>query len=242
MLLTGSRLSGEFECGCFASVSPLRTQTMSQVVPAAFTFRFSFPIQQVPSLPKSGKRLLALSEECRVPWPGESLLGPVAGELDLRAAWNARGLAISLDVRGKSSTSKFKRVDEFNGLQVWIDTRDTHTIHRANRFCHWFHIVPTANGQAAEVRALQIPRAVEDASLDHADQCLVACETRADGYLMEAWLPAAALNGFDAETCPRLGFYALLKDPEFGEVPLTIASEFPFSTDPSLWQTLELKP
>lgn len=213
---------------------------MNQVVPAALTFRFAFPVCQVPALPKSGKRLLALSEDCRVPWPGEALIGPAAGTLDLRMAWNPRGLGISLDVSGRTPAAKFSRVDDSEGLQVWIDTRDTQTIHRANRFCHWFHIVPATGKRIPEVRGMVIPRAVEDAPLNHVDECVTTCEVRPDGYLIEAWLPAAALQGFDVETCPRLGFFALLKDPEFGDVPLTVSTEFPFATDPSLWQTLEL--
>ncbi len=37
-------------------------------------------------------------------------------------------------------------LDSSDGLRVWIDTRDTHNIHRASRFCHQFVFLPTGGG------------------------------------------------------------------------------------------------
>ncbi len=57
---------------------------------------------------------------------------------------------------------------------------------------------------------------------------------------MEAFLPAAVLNGFDAEQNPRLGFYYVVKDTELGEQVLNVGADFPYWEDPSLWSVLEL--
>lgn len=60
------------------------------------------------------------------------------------------------------------------------------------------------------------------------------------GYRLETFLPAAALNGFDPEEHPRLGFFYAVRDLEHGEQTLSVGTEFPFADDPSLWATLEL--
>ena len=65
-------------------------------------------------------------------------------------------------------------------------------------------------------------------------------DIRDDGYLLEAWLPAESLTGFDPETHRQLGFYLVVRDAELGEQFLTVGREFPFEYDPSLWQVLEL--
>ena len=73
-----------------------------------------------------------------------------------------------------------------------------------------------------------------------ASLAIVGCATAPDGYLLEAWIGAEALSGFEPESNPRLGFYYCLRDAELGEQFLAVGREFPFAHDPSLWATLEL--
>ncbi len=61
-----------------------------------------------------------------------------------------------------------------------------------------------------------------------------------DGYLLEAWLPAKVLTGYEPAAQPQLGFYYHLQDAELGRQFLTVGQEFPFEQDPSLWSTVEL--
>lgn len=65
-------------------------------------------------------------------------------------------------------------------------------------------------------------------------------EIYAEGYLLETWLPAESLVGYDPDAHRQLGFYVMIRDFELGEQFLTIGREFPFEHDPSLWQMLEL--
>jgi hypothetical protein len=60
------------------------------------------------------------------------------------------------------------------------------------------------------------------------------------GYRLEAFLPAAVLNGFDPQEHPRLGVYYYIRDQELGDQFLSVGWEFPFGEDPSLWAVLEL--
>ncbi|MGC4006271.1 MAG: hypothetical protein QM811_25395 [Pirellulales bacterium] len=68
---------------------------------------------------------------------------------ELRAAWNPTALHFRLTVRGKKQTPwcRGNMLDSSDGLRLWIDTRDTHNIHRASRFCHQFVFLPAGGGQ-----------------------------------------------------------------------------------------------
>ena len=61
-----------------------------------------------------------------------------------------------------------------------------------------------------------------------------------DGYLLDAFLAAEALTGFDPREHPRLGFNYAVMDRELGEQTFSAGSPMPYQDDPSLWVTLEL--
>ena len=130
-----------------------------------------------------------------------------------------------------------------DGAMLWIDTRDARTIHRASRYCHHFYFLPTGGGPERDEPAagqLKINRATQDAPLCGPEQLAFQALRTKSGYVLEAFLPAAVLNGYDPETNPRLGFFYWVRDSELGEQTLGLTPEFPFWEDPSLWSTLEL--
>ena len=213
------------------------------LLPTPFLFRYSFPVPFDPALPRSGKKLLNLTAACALPDVAEIAGAKPFGEL--RLAWNKTGLGISVAVRGKKQPpqASLRSPTTSDGLQVWIDTRNTQNIHRASRFCHHLCLLPTGggrNGQEAAAVPLAIARAREEVSLPNPADFRIQVESNRTGYLLEAWLPAATLQGFDPDASPRLGFYFLLTDGELGEQSLSVGTEFPISHDPSLWATLEL--
>lgn len=218
---------------------------MTSLLPPRFLFRYSLPVRQRDTLPLRGKRLLDLPAECTLPDFAALDGGNHTGEL--RLAWNQEGLGISVQVRGKKRpiecAERFGDANE--GLQVWIDTRNTQSIHRASRFCHHFCLIPKGSGKSSqEPFAIQLPiaRAREETPRANTGEILLAAEVARDGYLLEAWLPASVLHGYDPAANPRLGFYYFLRDRELGDQYLTVGPEFPFTYDPSLWATLELVP
>ncbi|NQV23651.1 MAG: hypothetical protein HQ518_04710 [Rhodopirellula sp.] len=218
---------------------------MNSVIPATFSFRFALPLQRVDALPLKGKQLLKLDENCRLFWPGSDL-SEVEQPLQLSAAWNPQGIAIAAQVSRKQhpAVSDINRPDETDAVQIWINTRNTTTIHRANRLCHHFCLLPNGGGDDGlepVVRQLPIARATEDATIFPPEAFTIRSERSADGYIIEAWLPAECLNGFDATESKQLAFYAMLRDSELGDHCLTVDSAFPFASDPSLWQTLDLQ-
>ena len=107
---------------------------MNSVIPATFSFRFAMPVQRVDALPRKGKQLLKLTDDCRLFWPGSDLSEDVS-PLKISAAWNPNGLGIAAEVTGKKhpAVSDIERPDETDALQIWINTRYTTSIRRGYR-------------------------------------------------------------------------------------------------------------
>jgi hypothetical protein len=150
-----------------------------------------------------------------------------------------------VEVRGKDQAPQGDagRPRGSDGATLWIDTRDARTSHRASRYCHQFHLLPTGGGVDHDQPVFaqtKINRALNDAPLASAGGVPFRCTQRAGGYVLEAFLPAAILNGFDPEPNPRLGVYYAIRDAELGDQVLSVGAEFPYWEDPTLWSVLEL--
>ena len=211
------------------------------LLPKRFLFRFSAPCRyRDPLWTDQGARL---DEQCRLAGLAELEDRPIWA--DLRAAWSEAGLALSVDVRGKRQPlwCRATKPEDSDGVQVWIDTRDVHNVHRAGRFCHRFIFLPRGDGARLDQPAVQwlpINRAREHPRAIRPGEIRIRSETRADGYLLEACVPAEALTGFDPQEHPRLGFTYAVIDRELGQQTFGVGSPMPYQEDPSLWATLEL--
>lgn len=214
------------------------------LVPAAFLVRVSLPCRHHAAMPGTGDEwVVDLPESCRLrPEVSSHGRAPFA---ELRAAWNDLGLGFHLIVKGKTAApaGDANRPRQSDGLTVWLDTRDSRTSHRASRFCHQFHFLAAGGGPDGDEPMFaqsKINRASQDAPQVPASAVPFQCELTKGGYVIRAFLPAAALNGYDPEEHPRLGFYFAVADRELGEQFLGVGTEFPFADDPSLWAALEL--
>ena len=207
-----------------------------------FLFRFATPCRYRKKL--WSENGIKLGPEFVVPTFGELEGKPLFA--DLRAAWSEEGIAFVLKVVGKKQLPwcRSTRIDDSDGLQIWIDTRDAHNIHRASRFCHRFIFLPGGGGQrldqpVAELvpinRAKEKSRPVEPATLK------VRRTNRPDGYVLHTFIPASALTGFDPIETRRLGFSYAVVDRELGWQTFSVGPEFPFVEDPSLWGSLDLE-
>jgi hypothetical protein len=216
------------------------------LIPARFLLRLTHPCRYHKAMPRrKGDDLFTLPAECRVATFAEMDGGRDLA--DIRLAWNVEGLGVSVEVWGKSKpvVGTLNRPRGSDGLTLWIDTRDSRKSHRASRYCHQFHFLATGGGpdlDEATVIPARIHRALEDAPLASPANIPLVVATRADGYTMQAFLPAAALTGFDPLEHPRWGFFYAWRDDELGEQLLSLTPEFPYWEDPSLWSTLELMP
>ncbi|HEY7328566.1 MAG TPA: hypothetical protein VH592_13045 [Gemmataceae bacterium] len=214
------------------------------LIPNRFLFRVCYPCRYVADIPGEGNDdLLDLPEECRLDSFAD--MDERRSFADVRIAWNEGGLALQVQVRGKEQTpvGDIARPRSSDGVTIWVDTRDARTSHRASRYCHQFHFLATGGGADKDEPAFvqsKINRALYDAPTVATDTVPFQFLPRTGGYRLEAFLPAAALNGFDPEQNPRLGIHVAVHDQEMGEQSLSVGDDFPWAEDPSLWSVLEL--
>ena len=214
------------------------------LVPHRFLFRVAHPCLYLKAMPRpKGDRLLDLPDECRI--ENFAAMDDVRDYAEFSLAWNELGLGLRIQVRGKEAgpVGDASRPRSSDGVTLWIDTRDSRTNHRASRYCHQFHFLASGGGEERdEPIALQtnIHRALEDAPLANSADLSRRVQTRAGGYTLEAFLPVAVLQGFDPEQHPRLGFFYAIHDAELGYQLLSVANDFPYWEDPTLWSVLEL--
>jgi hypothetical protein len=211
------------------------------LVSPRFLFRFAAACRQCTA--RSNKEWPALGAEHRL--PDLMALDGQRNYAEVRAGWNEAGLWFAVEVMGKRQEPwcRATRLDESDGLWLWIDTRDTHNVHRASRFCHQFVFVPFGGGakqnqpmatMLAIRRARENPKPLAEGTLKARSEAL------AGGYRLEAHVPAGALTGFDPVEQPRLGFTYAVRDSELGIQSYSCDIELPYDEDPSLWATLEL--
>jgi len=217
---------------------------MSTVIPARFLVRMSYAIPYVASMPQEDEeQLVTLPEAARLDPFAEVDDAPKFA--DVRLAWNETGLGLTVEVKGKEHplAGDPERPRVSDGLSLWIDTRDARTGHRATRYCHQFHFLPTGGGADREepfFTQVKINRALIDAPIVAAGDVPFQVKRRKGGYRLEAFLGLNALQGFDPENNPRLGVFYAVRDFELGEQTLSVSADFPFAEDPSLWSVLEL--
>ena len=160
-------------------------------------------------------------------------------------AWNPEGLAISVQVTGttRPPVGDSMLPEKADGCRIWIDTRDTRSIHRASRFCHLFTLLPVGSGAKGDEPTLlqhPVPRAAEDAPEIDPDDVLLESSVSPKGWQVAAWFPAHILHGYDPVGVGRLGFYLHVRDKQLGHEYFSVGEDFPFAADPTLWTSLEL--
>ncbi|RIK87195.1 MAG: hypothetical protein DCC67_02150 [Planctomycetota bacterium] len=164
---------------------------------------------------------------------------------DVRMAWSPSGIAWQVTVEGKTQLPwcRDSRLEDSDGLQVWVDTRATFNIHRASRFCHRFVFLPRGGGPAGDQAVadqLLINRARENARPVRPRELSARAQTTASGYTLWAFASAAALGGYDPAQQPRLGFTYAVLDRQRGLQTFALGPEFPYEEDPSCWAELRL--
>jgi len=214
------------------------------LIPHCFLFRVAYPCRYVKAMPRArADRLLELPEAYRI--DNFAAMDEQRNFADVRLAWNELGLGVQVEVRGKEKPPQgdVARPRGSDGLTLWLDMRDARASHRGSRYCHQFHLLASGGGPEHDEPAFaqtKINRALEDAPFAPANSVVPRLHSKANGYILETFLPAPALNGYDPEQHSRLGFYYAVRDEELGEQTLSVGPEFPFWEDPSLWSVLEL--
>ena len=204
-------------------------------------FRYTIPCRETKL--KWSPQGAKLSEAYRLPAMGqfENQI-PFA---EVKAAWSQAGLFFNLKVIGKKQSvwCRPTQLAESDGLRLWIDTRNTQTIHRASRFCHWFLFLPAGAGGKQDRpigTMLKINRAKEDPKSFSMFRPHVLSQIKGQNYALHCFIPAQALTGWDTSEHRKIGFSYAVSDRELGYQTLASGPELPIAEDPSLWHTLEL--
>lgn len=213
-----------------------------QLIAPPFLFRFSVPCYRTKK--KWTDKGITLDPKYIIP-SFQTELTDTVPFAELRMAWSDEGLFFQLQVKGKQQKPWCRegRLEDSDGMVLLIDTRDTHNVHRANRFCHQFIYLPAGEGAqqlnpVAEL--LNINRAKDNPKQPPRGALKVHSNLKSDGYKMSGWMPADTITGYDTTEHTRLGLCYAIKDRELGWQTLSLGSEYPFETDPSLWGTLQL--
>jgi hypothetical protein len=216
------------------------------LLPQAFWFRIAAPCPRVEDMPlrDARKALLDLPASCILP-EGARLEGR-APWAEVRVAWNPRGLGIVVQAQGLGDPKlAADRPEGFADVQLWVDTRDTRDVSRATRFCHRFaaaiRLRNPGRSLVVEVSQKPIARAIADPPMARSGQIESRAELTRNGWMLEVFLPASVLNGFDPETNRRLGFAYQVSDHVREDQFLGVGRDFPIGENPSLWSTIELR-
>lgn len=164
----------------------------------------------------------------------------------VRAAWGPSGMYVWLKVQGKKQSVWCRKTQlmESDGLHIWLDTRDTHNVHRATRYCHWFLCLPAGadgNSKGPIATMLKINRAKEHSPNINQFPVAITSKIIKSGYSLAAFIPGNTINGWDTNEHRLIGFNYMIMDRELGTHTLGLRGDFPVSEDPSLWHTLVLK-
>lgn len=184
--------------------------------------------------------------------PDESILPCLSTELagdekfaQVRLALGQDALFFQADVQGKKQLPwcRQSRLEDSDGLHIWIDTRNSRDVHRATKYCQRFAFCPMGRGPKADLPFAgwaPINRARETQS-PPADDLMSIRARVADGrYRVVAALHFDALPGIDLQDFPTVGFYFAVIDRELGWQALALQPELPVMENPSLWAQLQL--
>ncbi len=184
--------------------------------------------------------------------PDEAILPSLSAELagepkfaQVRMAIGTNALFFQLDVQGKKQLPwcRESRMEDSDGLHVWIDTRNSRDIHRATKYCYRLGLFAMGRGPKADLPFAgwaPINRARDNSQPPPDNLMVVRAAVQADRYRVVASVHFEALVGFDRQDFPVIGFYYGVQDRELGWQSLALQPTFPVAEDPSLWGQLQI--
>jgi hypothetical protein len=221
-------------------------ETVNTLLAPRYLFRFAVPVKRRAPLWKASG--IELDESFSLLNLAELDANTADRErrfADVRMAWGIEGLLLNVKVEGKQQPvwCRDGRLEDSDGLTVWVDTRATLNIHRASRFCHRYVFLP-AGGGGDNTKAIAdqqlINRARENAAPVRPRQLQVAAKITKSGYWLAAFMPTDALGGYDPHQHRELGFTYRVFDRELGMQTFATGPAFPFDEDPTCWAQLDL--
>jgi hypothetical protein len=177
-----------------------------------------------------------------------SLNTELSGELkfaQVRMAVGSNAFFFQLDVQGKKQLPwcRESRLEDSDGLHVWLDVRNSRDVHRATKYCYRIGFFPMGRGPKADLPFAgwaPINRARENSQPPPDDRMAIRSAVQGDRYRVVASLHFEALPGIDLQDFPVIAFYYGVQDRELGWQSLALQPTFPVAEDPSLWGQLQI--
>lgn len=189
-------------------------------------------------------------------WPAAARL-PDLSSLHFQSAfgqvyvgWTLDGIAFAVAV-ATSHPLRLDREHPFrsDGLEIWIDTRDSRTARKPTRFCHHFLVLPGASGtrgappHVQEMNPGGVRRAEEMADLSrvHLAARIPGLPAQGSkGYSLEGFLPREVLTGYAPPESTSIALGYRLRSSIDGVQDLAFGTAFPLWRNPSLWLSAAL--
>lgn len=164
------------------------------------------------------------------------------GPLETRVAWSEEGLTFQFSLEGKTRRPycRLNDLEHSDAIEIFLDTRNTKSVHRATRFCHRFLFLPCGAGPHEKdpyASMLKIHLARGEPSTMGMFQPHVNCKIHAHGYKLTCHLSRKFLEGWAPVEQPEVGIFYQVRDSELGHFSMVYDRQLPVSEDPSLWPT-----
>jgi hypothetical protein len=185
--------------------------------------------------------------------PDEAILPCLSCELtgtekfaQVRVAVGPNALFFQADVQGKKHLPwcRESRLEDSDGLHVWIDTRNSQENQRATRFCHRYGFLPLGRGPKADLPSVgwaPINRARDNPPPPPNDHLAIRARLSEGRYRLVGALHFSALHGLDLDDFPTIGLYFAVIDRELGWQAIALQPDLPVMENPNLWPRLQLK-
>ena len=184
--------------------------------------------------------------------PDEAILPSLTSELcghakfaQVRMAIGQNAMFFQADVQEKKQLPwcRDSRLEDSDGLHVWVDTRNSREVHRATKYCYRYGFAPMGKGPKADLPFVgwaPINRARENPSQPPDDLLAIRARITPGRYRLVAAIHFDALSGIDLHDFPTVGFYFAVIDRELGWQALALQPDMPVTENPSLWAQLQL--
>ena len=157
-------------------------------------------------------------------------------------AYNNDGILLRLESDKPVEKVFYPEFRDGDSFEVFIDTRDVKTSGFATRFCHHFFFLPELiDGRSGG----EITRFRTEESHQIADhkELIVKAHTSSKNYILEVFIPAHCLHGYNPLEFDRIGFtYRINRPQDPPQHFAVLADEFKIEEQPSLWTSVTLKP
>ncbi len=154
--------------------------------------------------------------------------------------WSLGGIGLVVEVKNLPETSHYPNPERGDSLELFLDTRDMKSAGFNTRFCHHFFFLPQMVGGIAKGEITRF-RTEDQHPLCQSDDLFLEVKEKKKGYMMQIFIPASCLHGYDPLQFNRLGFtYRVNRAKGKPQHFSVVSSEYSIDQHPSLWGSLVL--